>query len=389
MRRFAAFGLPALLLSFAAPALAQTITPSQADRDAYERGRASARTVLVFQYPRICAIVLERPRCARDVDRMIARFPRFPAADAALLRTAFASGDFTKIDPHYHEINSTFVAEAERVKDPHAAWLVEAGIASVEIPAARDELAQTLAAPNAVSLARNLAAAGDFAGVVPDAAAREVAAAKRASDGTMPLGIGPSEIGSYEAAVLKALEQIFPATPYPRIPYVAEGPRADAQLGVAFATLSELAEVPRVLAQPDAQGFVDALFARLIELLPGDAARLAALRTQFAPDAELGALYRPDGAMVKLGAIQKDLDGATLHAMLVGQFSAQIAYNAMVYRDVKLGNEFRSRVEAFDEADAAVPGLAQMRAALRTPAATDWPALNRDASAIVTRIVGT
>ena len=60
--------------------------------------------------------------------------------------------------------------------------------------------------------------------------------------------------------------------------------------------------------------------------------------------------------------------------------------HAAVYRDAKLGEQFRGEVESFDEVDAAVPGLANLRKALRRPAATDWPALNAAATAIVVRL---
>ena len=381
--------LAAAALAFAQPAAragAQTLEPSRAERDAYEQGRASARTVLVFQYPQICAVVLERPRCARDLDLFLSRFPRFPAADAAQLRAAFKSGDFAKLDPHYREVKSAFVAEPERLKDPHAAWLVEAGIASVDIPAALDQVTRTLAAPNAVALARNAAAAGSFRPLVPPAAIDEAARATPNRDGTVPLGLALDEVPGYEAALQKGLDRTFPPLAYPHIAY-ATGRRGEAQLGVAIATLAELAEVPRVLAQPDAQAFVDATFARLIETLPGDGARLQALRADFAPGPQFDRLFRPGGAIVQLGAIQRDLERETLHAVLVGQLSAQLAYNAMVYRDVKSSTQFRSEVERFDEADAAVPGLAGLRAALRRPATTDWPAINAAASALVERIV--
>jgi hypothetical protein len=375
----------ALCCVLAKAAAAQTIVPTQAERDAYETGRASARTVLVFQYPQICAIVLERPRCVHDLDLFLARFPRFPASDAALLRAAFSSGDFSRIDPHYREVKSAFVAETERVRDPHAAWLIEAGIASVEIPAALDQVTRTLAAPNAISLARYVSAAGNFRALVPSAAVDEVAHTKPNLDGTVPLGLALDQVGGYEAAILRGLQSVFPPQAYPQSVFGA-GPRGDAQLGVAIASLAELSEVPRFLAQPDAQGFVDATFARLIETLPGDATRLQALRADFGVGPEIDRLFRPDGSIVKLAAFQRDLDRTTLHAVLVGQLSAQTAFNAAVYRDPKLGEQFRGEVESFEEVDAAVPGLANLRKALRRPAATDWAALNAAATAIVLRL---
>jgi hypothetical protein len=381
----AALAACALCFAFGKPAAAQTIAPTQAERDAYETGRASARTVLVFQYPQICAIVLERPRCAHDLDLFLARFPRFPANDAAQLRAAFSSGDFSRLDAHYREVKSAFVAETERVRDPHAAWLIEAGIASVEIPAALDQRSRTLAAPNAISLARNASAAGSFRALVPAAAIDAVAHARANLDGTVPLGLPLDQIGSYESTILAGLERVFPPQAHPHIVFGAS-PRGDAQLGVAIASLAELSEVPRFLAQPDAQGFVDATFAHLIETLPGDGTRLQALRADFGVGPEIDRLFRPDGPIVKLAALQRDLDRATLHAVLVGQLSAQTAFNAATYRDVKLSEQFRGEVESFDEVDAAAPGLATLRKALRRPAATDWPALNAAATAIVDRL---
>ena len=369
-------------------AAAQTIVPTQAERDAYETGRASARTVLVFQYPQICAIVLERPRCSRDLDLFLARFPRFPASDAAQLRAAFSSGDFSRLDPHYREVKSAFVAETERVRDPHAAWLIEAGIASVEIPAALDQVTRTLAAPNAISLARNASAAGSFRALVPQAAIDEVAGGKPNADGTVPLGMPLDQIGSYEASLLKGLEGVFPPQAYPHIAF-GPSPRGEAQLGVAIASLAEISEVPRFLAQPDAQGFVDATFAHLIETLPGgDATRAQALRADFGVGPQIDRLFQPNGPIVKLATLQRDLDRTTLRALLVGQLSAQTAFNAAVYRDVKLSDQFRGEVESFDEVDAAVPGLANLRKTLRRPAATDWPAINAAATAIVVRLIG-
>jgi len=386
-RRAPACALAACVLWCAQPhpAAAQSIVPTQSEREAYETGRASARTVLVFQYPQLCAIVLERPRCTRDLDRFLARYPKVPAADAAALRAAFSTGAFSKLDMRYGEINTTFVAEPERLKDAHAAWLIEAGIASVEVPAALDQVHQVMALPNALALARDAGAAGSFRSLVPDGIVDAEARVTPDPKGTVPLGVPVDQAVTYQAAIVKALAATFPPQPYPRIAY-AQGLRGDAQLGVALATLAELSEVPRMLAQPDAQGFVDATFARLIETLPADATRLQALRADFAVGPEIDRLFRPGGAISKLAAFKRDLDRTTLRAVIVGQFSAQIAFNATVYRDVKLSNTFRSDVEAFDEVDASVPGLETLRAALRRPGASDWPALNAAASALVTRL---
>jgi hypothetical protein len=246
-------------------------------------------------------------------------------------------------------------------------------------------VSRTLAAPNAISLARNASAAGTFRALVPAAAIDAVAHAKANLDGTVPLGLPLDQIGSYESTILKGLESVFPPQAYPHIVFGAS-PRGEAQLGVAIASLAELSEVPRFLAQPDAQGFVDATFAHLIETLPGDGTRLQALRADFAVGPEIDRLFRPDGPIVKLAALQRDLDRATLHAVLVGQLSAQAAFNAATYRDVKLSEQFRGEVESFDGVDAAAPGLATLRKALRRPAATDWPALNAAATAIVVRL---
>ncbi len=387
-RRAPAWALVACVLCCAQPqpAAAQSIVPTQSEREAYETGRASARTVLVFQYPQVCAIVLERPRCSRDLDRFLARFPRFPAADAARLRAAFANGYFAKLDMRYGEIDTTFVAEPERLKDAHAAWLIEAGIASVEVPAALDQVHQVMALPNALALARDAGAAGSFRSLVPDAIVDAEAHVTPDPKGTVPLGLPVDQALTYQAAIVKTLAATFPPQAFPHIAY-AQGRRGDAQLGVAVATLMELSEVPRMLAQPDAQHFVDETFVRLIETSPVDATRLQALRADFAVGPEIDRLYRSGGAIEKLIAVQRHLDQGTLRALLVGQLSAQLAFNADVYRDVKFSNTFRSQVERFDDADASVPGLDRLRAALRVPAAKDWPRINAAAGAIVERLV--
>ncbi|HUO68018.1 MAG TPA: hypothetical protein VMV37_10800 [Gammaproteobacteria bacterium] len=366
-----------------------SLTPSE--RAAYDKGRSMERVVLAIQQPSVCAIVLLRARCVADFDRAFGPNPPEPLS---ALRAAFASGDLRPVIDKVGDINTAHVEPDRWKDDPHATWLYVAGTVSVAAPAAADDLMmQLVTSVDAADLAKHEKDAGPLESLLPAEDSKRIV---RATPEPHPSGMPPVEqmglpmdrIGPYEAALAANLETAFPSPAFPAVSYPA-GVLGDLHAGVAVATMNELVDNPQLLVQPDAQEFLDQLFAYLKALgTSEDGTRLDAARAGLRP-AALAELVkqRHEGKKADpFAAIMGALFGLPkprVQIILYGTFAAQGAYNAIVQRDAALAQGMQGQVAADPAYDALVPGLAAARSALGAVKSGDWPGLNAAHAQIV------
>jgi len=150
---------------------------------------------------------------------------------------------------------------------------------------------------------------------------------------------------------------------------------ADARLGVAVATMSELADAPELLARPSSQAFVDDTFAQ-IALTPDTLLRTRAERRRDALRVDSVATFDRSAAYAAMGDLTKNAllaFGAKRGAFLsLGIVAEQTAYNARVLHDAEADTQDRSTIGKDAVADSVVPGLKELRADLAAPAGHSW-----------------
>jgi len=170
------------------------------------------------------------------------------------------------------------------------------------------------------------------------------------------------------------------------------GSRAVARAGVAGATVAELMDSPPLLAEPDAQNFVDAAFAQLESLATDDEVlrhRYVALR---------GRLRARDGKFDRAGALVtfQSLTVDLLHALggqrsglfLIGTAAQQVEYNARVLREAQTDRDLRKLLGSVDDGDAVFSEIGPLRAKLAALGPEDWKQSETLAHAIVVAILG-
>ena len=150
---------------------------------------------------------------------------------------------------------------------------------------------------------------------------------------------------------------------------------ADARLGVAIATMGELADAPELLARPSSLAFIDDTFAQLA-LTPDTLLRTRAQRRRDALRIDSIATFDRSAAYAATAELTKDAllaFGATRGGILsFGIVAEQTAYNARVLHDAEADTQDRSTIGKDAVADALVPGLKELRAEVAAPAGHPW-----------------
>jgi hypothetical protein len=166
----------------------------------------------------------------------------------------------------------------------------------------------------------------------------------------------------------------------------------DVRLGVAIATVAELADAPELLERPSSQSFVDDTFARVLSETNEPTLRVHAQRYRDDLRASAGIAFDRARADADLATFTRE----TLHALgvprdrlcVVGILAEQISYNARVLRSVADDAQLRRAFARADVADGTVPGLATARARVASLPPERWPAIASAASDVVAAIVG-
>jgi hypothetical protein len=204
------------------------------------------------------------------------------------------------------------------------------------------------------------------------------------------VGLSMDRLQAYDAELIAGFGRSFPTREFPTVTWT-EGALGDARLGVAVTTLQEMLDDPLLLMQSDSQLFVDDVFRHLADYV--DDARyktgLAKIREQLRPSKHLD-----QRALVKAGNtellhyIGSSIPQARLRAMVLGSLSAQVAFNAIVYKDSDIDAQFRNQLVGMDMLDRAVPGLREKRLALGSARGGDWLQINRSATDLTAAILG-
>jgi hypothetical protein len=202
-----------------------------------------------------------------------------------------------------------------------------------------------------------------------------------ASDGgafAAPLGPPPprnstDSVIALQSKVRSEFETVFPEPPFVTISY-PKGPAGTARLGVSVATISEITDSPSLLAQPESQSFVDAVFARLKVLAPDSSARsdLADYRHSLVVDSRFDHNAAMSNAQRAIAPILKRMSKADQGYFFTGLLAAQAAYNAVAFRDPDASRQQLSALGHFSDLDASDPKVHALRATMSQLDASDW-----------------
>jgi hypothetical protein len=167
---------------------------------------------------------------------------------------------------------------------------------------------------------------------------------------------------------------------------------ADPRLGVAIATMAELADTPALLARPSSQQFIDDAFARVLATAPQDAIVRAhagrwrdALRVTQEP-------FDRTAAYAAVGDLSKNVLRAagspSDRLIALGILAQQTFYNARVLRDPGIDGGDRAAIGANDAADNLYDGLKDMRYELASLGFKQWSQSADGAQKIVGTLLG-
>jgi len=393
-----------LLVTVARPAdvnAVQSLQPTSEQRAEYERGRAYQRIVILLQDPSVYFIAALRSRFDDDL-MAIESEPDLPSVSAAKMKPAFETvraslrtGNPSSISPDLAGANY-FEPYLTGGSPPNAAnwWLVEAGMAEVDLRAAAgNQFLLTMAILHPTWLANHLNDGGDLVSLVPisDLAGKKLPAlqslqklGQQSEEQTASL----DEMTRYEGDLLQNLDNAFPESAYPAITY-PPGLLGDARLGVAWATIGELAQQPRLLWQPESQEFIDDFFRQLGNILGDSQARstLSQARTLLA----VGSSPTEEAVKNLLGVeiatlLYSHLPKARTDVIFLGFDAAQAVWETNT-KDADEANFDRDWVSTNDSLDQFVPGLSNQRRELGEVKSGDWIGLIGKAQAVVNAIL--
>jgi hypothetical protein len=344
------------------------------DRDAVERGRTTGRGLLIVRDPRVCAIALMHARCTSDVEAFLqkhggsdadyAKLPNAGPHPATGLRAYVNDGDRAAFDPALGWYNTAQSTEQIWDADARAAALYDAGIQDVLLPAAGQGLLERLSWGPVIDLVRHAA---------------------RIPSGALPVDVGPiraetrsngalrtsGDMAKFAQDLVAAVDVAMPPPPLAQLRF-GDDAAGDAALGVAAATVSELAESRTWLAQADAQRFIDAYEARLRKLAPERGRDIALVRAKLRGDAAYDGADAQSAHLRVLGDIIGRANPRGQRASLA-LAAAQLSYSASAYRSAASSAALLNVLATSSELDE-IPGFASARAEAKTLAPADWSA---------------
>ena len=383
----------------------QAMTAGQ--RSAFERGRAYQRIVFVLQDPSVCFVAALRPRIEAD----LAEFedePETASAGAAkstsaydTLRSFLRTGNENDLSP---DLAGADYFEPFLAKDaPHSAsrwWLVEAGMAETELRGSiGDPVRQMMAGMHAEWLGNHLGDSGQFSTIVPlsDLKGKKLPAIQSIASIAASLSASPqpeaatadfNELTKYDVDLVRNLDKAFPEPAYPAISY-PDGLLGDARLGVAWATIGELAQEPRFLWQPETQSFIDDFFRQLRQTLNDSKSDQALTDARLV--LSVGSIPQQQDVVDHLGPgiarlLYGHLPSARTDVIFLGFDAAQANWQVAA-RDSDEAKYDRDWVAGHASLDPFVPGLDKLRQGLGEVKPGDWPNLIDKAQGVVAAIL--
>jgi hypothetical protein len=167
---------------------------------------------------------------------------------------------------------------------------------------------------------------------------------------------------------------------------------AAARLGIALATIGELADAPELLARPSSQNFIDDTFARIAVSSSDALLRSHGERRRDALRVGTAATFDRAAAYAALAAETKDtlrsIGAGNDKLVAFGILAEQTDYNARVLRDAADDVRYRSSIGSDAYVDALVPGLKDLRATLAAVGPQQWDASATAAENLVGALLG-
>ena len=172
------------------------------------------------------------------------------------------------------------------------------------------------------------------------------------------------------------------------------GTQADARLGFAASLIVDFLDTPSVLATASARRFIEDAFTRLEAGAPSEQLRAQLSGERGALTAESGDSHFDPITSAKLlratmAAYVRSLEPARAQAFVIGGLADQIGYNARVLQESDSDRFFRETLAAYDDLDAVIPGLADLRMAVVAARADDWRDIGHAADRFAAALLGT
>jgi len=367
----------AALSATPAPVQSPSVSPlslTDAQRSAYERGQSYERVVLANMYRNWYGIVLLHPVFAADLSAFDSG-KDYPANNDVLtksLRAYLDSGDASALPPELDQVNALEPYPDKPPADAREWWFVEAGMADADVRGAAGNYAlEALAAIHPGWLRDHASLGGEYSRAlgldVPDPTKISV------------MDLEPKIESEFERA---ASAKPFVAVTYPR------GPIGLARFGISTATINEMIDTPSLLAQPQAQAFVDA-FVVEIRLVGGSAlsaAQLAGFRKALIVDSKFDHDAALDAATKTMDAVLFALPMTDRRRLLVGLLAAQAPYNAFSLKDSTAAGQQLGALGDFADLDAADPAVHDLRTKMAALPGGDWADVIKLGRALVDEI---
>jgi hypothetical protein len=352
------------------------------DRAAIDDGRTAARGILLVGDPRACGIVLLRERCIADVDAFLAlhgkadadyaHVPKIGPHPASGLRAFVADGDRDGFDFALAWYNNVQAGDRRWAGDARAAALFDAGVLNVLAPTARGNT--TAAALWSVGPVMELSKhnAQIPAGTLPVDTSPLKTMYAEVTGGHPNLFRMPGVV-PFANALAAAVGRTLPQRPLAAVPQT-DAPAADAAFGVVSATLSELIDSPRWIAQDDAQALATALADRLDALVPANHAEVDAFRAQVRKGSTYDSSAASRAFSAATTAFERSVPRDRGQRFAVAAAAAQLGYNAAVLRSSDASTVLLQALGAPGPLDDAIPGWSAARGGAAAIGASDWAA---------------
>ena len=343
-------------------AIADTISPTAADRQLFETGVRQQRAVNIFSDPRSCGIVLLRPYCRDAFTALADNVSGVPG-----LANFIETGNIDATDKKWADANDTGIGMADALwkEKPRDTWLRAAGIEYAAYYTPGWDSYSMMQIPVYRLLVQYASDAAPYDTLL------SVADRKAGPSGVSVQD--PARIATY---FVPALGLVFPQAPEPVV-NVPAGIIGDARLGVYYSTAQEMFESPVLFLAPSSRAFLNAFTTRL-------------------EDRQLGARFEsasnPDEWKAAISDLQtlevsklRSLPKKSKDACLFGIMAAQAAYNAAVLREKPAEGE---QFGVLQSNAGVLPGRISSKVPAVLAAKDDWHALNKAATALTMEIMG-
>src|SRR5215469_14068336 len=288
------------------------------------------------------------------------------------LRSYLASGDSSALPKYFDDMNSFDPYLDKAPPNGSTWWFAEAGMAEVDIRGAGGDIGlRALAAAHPAWMRDHAGQGGVFATV---------------------LGLNSSnakqiDLIGWEPALESVFEHAAPPVAFVSPKYDST-PMGYARLGISMATINEMIDSPSLLAQTDAQTFVDAFVDRVRSI--ADPAVPPSQLTTFRNALVVDSNFDHDSAIAVAEQTTtpfiRGLPQTDKGAFLVGLLTAQSAYNAFALKDPSASSEQLGALGSFTDLDDSDPKVHALRAKLATTQSGDWVTIIKLGRALVEEI---